>query len=311
MRTFVLLSILGLAASSTMEEKGNCLVDGAEAVSELMDANMFIWASIERCGKEGEMIKCEIDVANAIKSVNSMINVILRAVDKCGGLHSENKACGMAAGVLTKSMAGLSAATGGIFQKCEGAFAAKAHGVNWNHKAGAMCVVEIKGAAKNLFSTIRSLLKVNKKCEAGNSQRDCASNALHVVASFAGLGQYLAGTIGHCTMGAPKEALCGEQISALLHHATAVAEAGTDLSKKCEAPVSFIAPAATGIDIVEVQVPRLYAESENKKSDHTDSRLLLAAFLPVTAIVSFVGGRFYANHRSRVEQTREFMSDNE
>jgi len=88
-----------------------------------------------------------------------------------------------------------------------------------------------------------------------------------------------------------------------------VAQAGIDLSKACEAEV----PAAVAVpQIVEVQVPRLYEQdAQQVNTPSASANLMLGAFLPVTAIVSFVGGRFYANRQSRVEQTREFMSDNE
>ena len=85
--------------------------------------------------------------------------------------------------------------------------------------------------------------------------------------------------------------------------------AGIDLSKACEAP----APAVVALpEVVEEQVPRLYEQNAQEVNIASVSpNLMLGAFLPVTAIVSFVGGRFYANRQARVEQTREFMSDNE
>merc|ERR1712072_808825 len=99
---------------------------------------------------------------------------------------------------------------------------------------------------------------------------------------------------------------------------------GVELSKECEpsrrrrkspAPAPVTAP----VTVVEVQVPRLYSNEENddgkKKQDDASApisvNLMLGAFLPVTAIVGFVGGRVFANRRSRTTQTREFMSDNE
>jgi len=313
MRTFTLLSIIALAAASDLEQQGDCVVDGAEAVSDLMDSTMFIWASIQRCGdhagKGGQEVRCEIAISSAIESVNSMINVILKAVDKCGDLHGKNKKCGLAAGRLTKSIAGLAAASGGIAEKCPNAPGNKG-ALTWNKNSmqTPMCVVNLKNSAKSLFKAIKALMKVKNNCEVGLS-RKCASNGLKIVGAFAGLGEYLAGTVGQCTSGSTHQDIkCDEQIQKLVKETTQVAQAGIDLSKACEAEV----PVAVVPETVEVQVPRLYEQdSQEVNTPSASANLMLGAFLPVTAIVSFVGGRFYANRQSRVEQTREFMSDNE
>jgi len=314
MRTFTLLSIIALAAAGDLEQQGDCVVDGAEAVSDLMDSTMFIWASIQRCGDHagtgGQEVRCEIAISSAIESVNSMINVILKAVDKCGDLHGKNKKCGLAAGRLTKSIAGLAAASGGIAEKCPHAPGNKG-ALTWNKNSmqTPMCVVNLKNSAKSLFKAIKALMKVKNNCEVGLS-RKCASNGLKIVGAFAGLGEYLAGTVGQCTSGSTHEDIkCDEQIQRLVKETTQVAQAGIDLSKACEAEVPAIAAAA---QIVEVQVPRLYEQdAQQVNTPSASANLMLGAFLPVTAIVSFVGGRFYANRQARVEQTREFMSDNE
>merc|ERR1712118_432430 len=88
--------------------KGQCLVDSGEAVSDAMDAALFIWSAAKRCGKANLELKCAIDITAAVKSVNSMVNVLLRTLDKCDALHGANKACGMQASKLTEYTAGLS-----------------------------------------------------------------------------------------------------------------------------------------------------------------------------------------------------------
>jgi len=309
------LSIIALAAASDLEQQGDCVVDGAEAVSDLMDSTMFIWASIQRCGdhagKGGQEVRCEIAISSAIESVNSMINVILKAVDKCGDLHGKNKKCGLAAGRLTKSIAGLAAASGGIAEKCPNAPSNKG-ALTWNKNSmqTPMCVVNLKNSAKSLFKAIKALMKVKNNCEVGLS-RKCASNSLRIIGAFAGLGEYLAGTVGQCTSGSTHQDIkCDEQIQKLVKETTQVAQAGIDLSKACEAEVPALGHLPA--QVVEVQVPRLYEQdSEKANAPSASANLMLGAFLPVTAIVSFVGGRFYSNRQSRVEQTREFMSDNE
>merc|ERR1719181_2121694 len=80
-------------------------------------------ASIVRCDKadsaeDPHKIRCALDISSAIESVNGLVNVILKAVDKCGDLKTENHKCGLAVGVLTESYAGLAAASSGIVAKC-------------------------------------------------------------------------------------------------------------------------------------------------------------------------------------------------
>merc|ERR1719443_1863343 len=90
-----------------------------------MDAGVYSWAASQRCNKtfssgkpDGNVVKCEIDIASAAESVNRMINIIATAVDKCGSLKIEHSPCGLAAGKLTAHIAGLAAASGGVVQEC-------------------------------------------------------------------------------------------------------------------------------------------------------------------------------------------------
>jgi len=325
MRAVVFLSVLGLAAAGGLsaEKQGSCLVDGAEAVSDLMDGAMFVWASIARCGHTGEAIKCEVAVASAISSVNSMINVILKAVDKCHGLKTEHKKCGMAASSLSKGIAGLAAAAGGIIQKCPGLSGNAgngSHGNNFAHADAVMCTVNLKSTAKSLFKAIKALLHLKK------SKHD-VDNSLKIVGAFAGLGQYLSGALGHCTHSLNEDNLgCAQHVNMLIKDLTKVAEGGVALSKSCEGlgevgkvdlpdvdvnlPDVPALPGSEVPEVVEIQTPRLYEDdSEGAKHDGSilpmSPNLMLAAFLPVTAIVGFVGGRIFGGRRSRAEQTRE------
>jgi len=136
MRSLLSLSLLGIANA------GMCIVDSGEAVSDAMDAFMFTWAAMKRCGPSQhahdqpqeneengmmhtsslismeEPVKCEIDIASAVKAVNSMVNVVMEAVEQCHGFHIVEGGCVVVAGSLTEHMAGLAAATGQVFREC-------------------------------------------------------------------------------------------------------------------------------------------------------------------------------------------------
>jgi hypothetical protein len=304
MRTFVLLSLIALAAAGAdMEKQGDCVVDGAEAVSDLIDSTMFIWASLERCGKkDSSEIKCEVAITSAIESVNNMINVILSAVDKCGSLNTgPHKECGKSVGRLTASVAGLAAGAGGIAEKCPKAFAHQSHTAEWSEAGSVMCVVELKHVATSLFKTIKVLMKVSK------AKSNDATNGLQVVAALAGLGEFLAGAIGQCSVNlkGTKDIACGEEIARLVKDVTKVSVNGIDMHKKCEEHIKF----ATEVVEMQVPAPRLFLQTDQTEADQTptiSANLMLGAFLPVTAIVSFVGGRFYGNRNS---EAREILSD--
>jgi hypothetical protein len=119
MRGFLLLAALAL---TNAHDNTKCALNGARAVDDMLDSAVYIMASIVRCDKSNgaaaDSIRCSLDVSSAIESVNGMVNVILKAVDKCGKLKTDNHKCGLAIGVLTEGYAGLAAASSGIIAKC-------------------------------------------------------------------------------------------------------------------------------------------------------------------------------------------------
>merc|ERR1719498_776583 len=81
---------------------------------------VYIFASIQRCDKSTDPkgIRCALDVSSSIESANKMVNIIVKAVDKCGEISTSKPACGIAIVELTRSVAALSAAGAGIVAKC-------------------------------------------------------------------------------------------------------------------------------------------------------------------------------------------------
>jgi len=313
MRSICFLSILVAASGElTNAEKGQCLVDSGEAVSDAMDAALFIWAAAKRCGKANLELKCAIDITAAVKSVNSMVNVLLHTLDKCDALHGANKACGMQASKLTEYTAGLGQAAETVAQKCEkNAVVAPSTGT-----AAVMCTLSLKNTAKHLFKTISALRKSTSACSTGDHEA-CTANILEIVASFAAVGEYIAGTVGQCQRASgalasrTKEELCAGAVQGLVHFTAKAAEAGVNLKGACSGPkiTVGIEQAQTTVGIEEAA--RLYEQDGVKVAGVPVANVVLGAFLPVTAIVGFIGGRVYATRRARTEQTREFMSDNE
>jgi len=312
MRFLVLLS----AASLVQAEY--CALDGARAVDDLLDGATYIWASVKRCNTtagntQADTILCTLDVSAAIESVNAMVNVILKAVQKCGHLESESAQCGLAVGVLTRSFAGLSAAGSGIAARCpnkhlnnntvstplvygvpvydQQTALAGARGVVNADKATpatfAQCLVDIKDLTKSLFKAIKRIMTMQDSCEDGN--RHCAHNTLKLVASLGAMGEYLSSAIGKCQMDVVKQAKlitnseCTSEVMHLVRHVSNVGRAGVDMKQNCVADARLF----------QIEHGDVEPQSSNSMT------LALAAFLPLTAVLSFVGGSRFAKPRSQ------------
>jgi hypothetical protein len=290
-------------------DTANCALNGARAVDDMLDSAVYIMASIVRCDN-GDTIRCEVDVASAIESVNAMINVIVKAVDDCGGLAGDpHHKCGLAVGVLTRSMAGLAAASGGIVAKCPNHLnggkpmdtvgtamenAGKYGGKRAFKTAGfsptfGQCVINIKDTVKSLFKGIKRIMTIKENCEDPKSM-GCAHNSIKVVDAFTGLAEYISGAIAKCSASSKHQvdALCAQMSIRLFHAIGNVDRASTAMYQDCK------------ISTAE----RLYLENEETApvapaSSSGSVTLALAALLPITAVLSFVGGKRLARARAQ------------
>jgi len=313
MRKVLLFAGAAAAAGQAASEPdtGICVLNGARAVDDLLDSATFIWASVERCKKPGKkssgnQILCAMDVASVIESMNSMINVVLKGVEACGHLSGAEAKCGLAAGVVTRTMAGVAAASAGVAAKCPNplnngkALTSLTDGPNINQgnsglasaaqqASFAQCLVDVGDVTKTLFKATNRIILMRHGCE-GEDAIDCSHNSLKLAASFAALGEYLAGAAGRCSANTAKnaglqgDAECGEQALDLVRHLTRMSSAGITMSEDCK-----------------FGEQRLY-ELENGAGDEEHGSnsltLLLGAFLPITAVVGFLAGSRVA--RSRV-----------
>jgi hypothetical protein len=297
-------------------DTANCALNGARAVDDMLDSAVYIMASIVRCDN-GDTIRCEVDVASAIESVNAMINVIVKAVDDCGGLAGDpHHKCGLAVGVLTRSMAGLAAASGGIVAKCPNHLnggkpmdtvgtamenAGKYGGKRAFKTAGfsptfGQCVINIKDTVKSLFKGIKRIMTVKENCEDPKSQH-CAHNSMKIVAAFTGLAEYISGAIAKCSASSKHQvdALCSQQSIRLFHALANVDRAGTEMGRKCQ--------------ITEAE--RLYLDNEDEAPVAAPASnsvtLALAALLPISAVVSFVAGSRLAKVRAAATRDAESL----
>jgi len=333
----------GLASTS-------CTLQSAEAVNDLLDSAVFIWAAAKRCGKPGDAVKCEVDISSAIESLNAMANVLVSAVRSCGHLvvdHSGHGECGITVSELTESAAGLAAASGELAESCEAfghasegahesshnsahsiearrlfehavadhahaddadpvhhhAPADPAHGHDTNpvhdramathaqtssHTADAVssetaafhqpsvpqiatCVVDLKHSFGSLFSVVQKTMTISEHCTGG--EEACIDRSLNVVEAFSALGEYLAGTVGHCSASSQKtkrSAGCASAVMSLVHNLNRVAETGRKMSKVCIAH-SSAAPASRILGHGAVHESSIHHGPAGHQSSHAAS----------------------------------------
>jgi len=317
-RAAILLTGLFCASAADTSE---CALNGARAVDDLLDAATYIWASVQRCQKpgtgngKGNPILCSLDVSSAIEATNGMVNVILKGVEQCGSLDGENAKCGLSVGVLTKTFAGVAASSAGVTAKCPNALNGnkgltflinQQHGTMVTQGNGALasaaqqasfaqCLVNVGDLTKAIFKAGKRLTTVKENCN-GNSDKHCAHNALKVVASFAAMGEFLAGSIGRCTANTAANAQlkedtqCSRESMHLVNALDRMASAGLAMKAEC----------------MEGET-RLYELEHSAGAAQGGSSLTmgLAALLPLTAVLAFVGGSRFAKTHNAVVTVEE------
>lgn len=285
--------LLLTASAKDEHTDGWCVLDGAEAINEAMDAAVYAWAASQRCTpaalKANNVVKCEIDIATAAESVNRMINVILRSVNECGAIKSESASCGMAAGRLTAHFAGMSAASGGIVQECANDLQKKHSFVmrdalrkngaglpltdpRWPQGEQLTCAVDIKGGMNQVFQVAADIAQAQKNCD--KKDHKCSYDAIEIISSLSGLGKYILGTIDHCQSGVPTAIknfplTCSEHIANLVREVTGFISDTDALAADCglrkhkPAPPKAKKPPGKKIILTPVyaKAPRLYSES--------------------------------------------------
>jgi hypothetical protein len=233
--------------------------------------------------------------------MNGMLNVMLKALNKCGDFTPSDYKCTMAGLRLTKASEGVGATASNVAQHCEtpnatnaGTASAIANG-NWPQQDPAQCIVDVKDSLKNLFKAVQGLMKVQNRCAMGSEK--CAADVLGITAALTGMGGFIAGAVGHCSPpDTVKGGVCAEASLQLIEDLNKVGQAGVEIHEHCMMTSS-----------------RLFEEISAKKfqsqgSFATPTNLIVAAFIPVAAVLGFVGGSRFLRHSGAA---RDFQSDNE
>merc|ERR1712118_401296 len=120
-----------------------------------------------------------------------------------------------------------------------------------------MCTIDIKNAAKGLFKTVKTSQKNDGECK--DKGLDCDKNILDITASVAGMGSFIAGSVGQCRRTAlfggnsstdTRFSVCTQAATALIESLMEVSKDGITLAQKCGAE----APKARADDVDTVVV---------------------------------------------------------
>lgn len=291
-KTMLAALFLGALSMGAAEDKAQCAIDGVAAVDDLTDAAMSTWAASKRCGNPvaTQQVQCAIDITSAAQSATNMIATIVGAVADCGAITTDSAECAAAVTGLTGAAAGLAAASGQIVDACPNGLNIPSAGDDAGDDGDddqltslGECIVDAKGAMSSLFSASKYLSQAAKCKKHGG----CADTAINIVMALADMGQNLAESVNDCTTfegGGNEKADCASGVLQLVTSLQQVALAGKNMKNGCKAGAS-----------------RLY-QNEEVPTSSSSLTLALAAFLPATAVLSFVVGR---RTRSRHQQATE------
>lgn len=268
-----------------------CALNVGRSVDEMLDSAIYIWAAVERCGKPGQKMHCEVDASAAVKSVTGMINIIVESVRQCNGLKKQR--CGNAAGKLVEGVAGLSSASGEIITKCPNQFQGQAETESPIKVSKiATCIVDVKSSMKALLKATKRMMDLEKKCD-GEDDRRCAADGLSIVAALASLGEYVVGAVGKCDPAPLPSATaidmeCAGAVASLVHELDATGAAATSVSDTCDTEVSRL---------FENYWPE--AAGKREKGGRNSMQWALVALLPIVAVVSFAFGSRLARREEK------------
>lgn len=282
MRAFAILPLV--VAASGLDWK--CLPSKnmtEEVVGEIMDAKKLVVAAVNSCEAHG-LATCTIDIVTAIESAKSVVDVFLKVLHNCEVINTASYECGVAATTLSFKATDLGGVFDSIGEACSDAPAAADKPVN--------CAVNITSTMESIDEAIKGFVSLTDQCKAGETKA-CFDNTLSVISAFAGIGEYLAMIIGRCTQAGITGAMnvvtnCARESIMITDTLAGISEAGHNLTDSCRKDYARL----YSTDLIQT-TSNTYGAGSNFA---ISANFVLVALLPITAIVSFVGGRSYARH---------------
>jgi len=275
------MRVILLIASVFLTSAKDCALDSSGAVANAIDTALNVWASTERCKPpftSDSGLLCEQDVASTIQSVSATASAIAGILNTCGEIDESNEKCGWAVNDLLGATAGLAAYSGEVADQCAihaaGATTSEVH--DRLTKLG-KCTVNSASGINSIFDASKSIKAFSKNCD--NSAADkCIVDIFDVISVVSELGEHIAGSTAFCSTGASAlvvgQEKCTHGILGAVSSLSKVAKIGLAIKKECSA-----------------ESTRLYLQTRGESG--TSASMLpiaLAAFLPITAVLSVIAG---------------------
>lgn len=284
----IFLCLLGF--SSGFDLSPDCATSATKgallAGSDLMDAAVSLYEAYSNCTDSRNTlvkIKCTVDVSQTVHSLNSLVNNILAVLDDCKMLNDESDQCGQETSKLTEALAGLTAAIAGSVGDCPKPPVPLPDANPIPVENVAKCTTYMKDSSTTIFRAVSAMGKIKNKAS--------ASNILYTTQVIAALAGNLAGAVGNCNhvahmLGWSEShkkkiswfALCASASANVVKYAAAIGTSSLGVQKQC-----------LKIDIKDHA--RLFSMGGQSDIEASYPNLFLVALLPITAVLSFIGGR--------------------
>jgi hypothetical protein len=307
MKVVLFLATLLTVNATGQVENAQCALDGAKAASEISDVVVYMWAATSRCQNDGVAPngnlgspKCAVDISAALQAINDMVMIVVKAVNDCLDVKTQNYDCGMAIGKLTSGSLGLSKAAANILHFCpkvgvlEHVPTSDAPVPTAIDEGGlttvGKCVVNAKEAVSNLFAATLEASKIKSECS-GSDGISCGRNALHLIAAVGNIGAAVGLGVTHCEGASGRtppnvDSACMGAVTAAITEIVKTTDAGLRIKQKCT-----------------VSNARLFEldNAQQRPQSHSSNTMMVAALVPFFAVISFVAG---LKLRRGVKQTR-------
>jgi len=299
-------------------------MDISGGAADLLQVGLGLWSAVKVCetaekGDQTNKMACVADISGIVASLTNVGQYIIGIMESCAGKVSLSDHCSRASLVLAGSISGAAGTSTSLSAGCGNVQKFK---MTTQAANGASCVVDVRSTVQSLLKTIMSLVSIKKKCDVSAEQ--CSTSGAHLVASLAGLAEFVLAATGDCAGKLLPGAACGSDVASLVSSLSTVVAAATDTEMACNPNAPTPGPTAVEVmvqpdgtktapqgvmtsaqaaAIAEMKkklnnFQRLYQPSVEKApvldgESHSlfSSTAVLAGFMPLLVIMGFLAGR--------------------
>jgi len=305
-------------------DPATCGMDISGGAADLLQVGLGLWSAVKICetaekGSETNKMACVADISGIVASLTNIGQYIIGIMESCGGKVSLNDHCARASLVLAGAISGAAGTSTSLSAGCGNVQEFK---ISTQAANGASCVVDVRSTVQSLLKTIMSLVSIKRNCDISAEQ--CSTSGAHLVASLAGLAQFVLAATGDCAGKLVAGAACASDVAKLVSSLSTTVAAATDTEMACNPNAPTPGPAAVQVlvqpdgtetspagvmtsaqaaAIAEMKkklnnFQRLYQPTAEKapaldEESHSlfSSTALLAGFMPLLVIMGFLAGR--------------------